>query len=148
MLPRLRGYRPIAATLAPGRAAGLKSGDKYTVPIISNRIWHQCKLFHGAQSPPECNLGDSIPILLRTSPITQSSDTVHSDLWRELSILSPKLAQNLINPLWRRIGCNVNRDIPGLLRQGGFAIDSLDTMYLPGTPRFGGFNYWGMARVG
>ena len=58
--------------------------------------------------------------------------------------------QNLINPLWRRIGggCNVNRDIPGLLRQGGFAIDSLDTMYLPGTPRFGGFNYWGMARVG
>lgn len=58
--------------------------------------------------------------------------------------------QNLINPLWRRIGggCNVNRDIPGLLGQGGFAIDSLDTMYLPGTPRFGGFNYWGMARVG
>ena len=58
--------------------------------------------------------------------------------------------QNIINPLWRRIGggCNVNRDIPGLLAEGGFAIDSLDTMYLPGTPRFGGFNYWGMARVG
>ena len=58
--------------------------------------------------------------------------------------------QNLINPFWRRIGggCNVNRDIPGLLLEGGFAIDSLDTMYLPGTPRFGGFNYWGTARVG
>ena len=58
--------------------------------------------------------------------------------------------QNLINPLWRRIGggCNVNRDIPDLLRESGFAIDSLDTMYLPGTPRFGGFNYWGTARVG
>ena len=56
--------------------------------------------------------------------------------------------QNLINPIWRRIGggCNVNRDIPDLLGQGGFAIDSLDTMYLPGTPRFGGFNYWGTAK--
>ena len=58
--------------------------------------------------------------------------------------------QNLINPLWRRIGggCNVNRDIPGLLGQGGFVIDGLETIYLPGTPRFGGFNYWGTARVG
>ena len=43
---------------------------------------------------------------------------------------------------------NVNRDIPDLLKQGGFAIDSLETMYPPGTPRFGGFNYWGTARVG
>jgi hypothetical protein len=24
-------------------------------------------------------------------------------------------------------------------------VDHLETMYLPGTPRFAGFNYWGSA---
>ena len=56
--------------------------------------------------------------------------------------------QDRLNPLWRRLGggCNLNRDIPALIEAGGFAIDRLETMYLPGTPRFAGFNYWGSAR--
>ena len=56
--------------------------------------------------------------------------------------------QDRLNPLWRRIGggCNLNRDIPALIEDAGFAIDDLETMYLPGTPRFTGFNYWGCAR--
>ena len=56
--------------------------------------------------------------------------------------------QDRLNPLWRRIGggCNLNRDIPALIEGAGFAIDNLETMYLPGTPRFTGFNYWGSAR--
>lgn len=55
--------------------------------------------------------------------------------------------QARINPLWRPIagGCNLNRDIPALLSDGGFTVDNLDTAYLPGTPRFAGFNYWGGA---
>jgi hypothetical protein len=58
--------------------------------------------------------------------------------------------QDRINPLWRRIagGCNLNRDIPALLGEGGFAVDNLERMYLPKTPRFAGFNYWGSARLG
>jgi ubiquinone/menaquinone biosynthesis C-methylase UbiE len=56
--------------------------------------------------------------------------------------------QDRLNPLWGRIGggCNLNRDIPALIEAGGFAIDDLQTMYLPGAPRFAGFNYWGTAR--
>lgn len=56
--------------------------------------------------------------------------------------------QGRINPFWRPLtgGCNLNRDIPGLLDEGGFAVDDLETMYLPGTPRPMGFNYWGTAR--
>lgn len=42
-------------------------------------------------------------------------------------------------------GCHLNRDIPDLLRQGGFALNALESMYLPGTPRFAGFNFWGTA---
>ncbi len=56
--------------------------------------------------------------------------------------------QDRLNPLWRQLGggCNLNRDIPALIEAAGFAIDKLETMYLPGTPRFAGFNYWGSAR--
>ncbi len=56
--------------------------------------------------------------------------------------------QHRLNPLWNRIGggCSLDRDIPALIEGAGFRIDSLDTMYLPHTPRFAGFNYWGSAR--
>ena len=55
--------------------------------------------------------------------------------------------QARINPLWRKLagGCNLNRDIPALLGEGGFKVESMETMYLPGTPRIAGFNYWGSA---
>jgi ubiquinone/menaquinone biosynthesis C-methylase UbiE len=56
--------------------------------------------------------------------------------------------QNRINPLWKRLagGCNLNRDIPHLLTSGGFAVSDIEADYLPGTPRFAGYNYWGSAR--
>jgi ubiquinone/menaquinone biosynthesis C-methylase UbiE len=57
--------------------------------------------------------------------------------------------QDRINPIWRHIvgGCNLNRDIPGLLADGGFKTVEMETSYLPGTPKFAGFNYWGSAQV-
>ncbi|RLQ22859.1 methyltransferase domain-containing protein [Seongchinamella sediminis] len=57
--------------------------------------------------------------------------------------------QNRINPLWRAIagGCNLNRDIPALLQQAGFTMSALEQAYIPGTPRFAGYNFWGGARA-
>lgn len=57
--------------------------------------------------------------------------------------------QNRIDPLWTRIagGCHVNRDIPTLLEESGYRVSHLETMYLPGTPRFAGFNFWGSAQA-
>lgn len=54
--------------------------------------------------------------------------------------------QNRVDPLWRRIGggCHLNRDIPALLVEGGFEIEGLETMYVPGW-RPASFNYWGSA---
>jgi SAM-dependent methyltransferase len=54
--------------------------------------------------------------------------------------------QERLNPIWKRIGggCNLDRAIPDLLRAGGFEIDWMETMYLPGW-RPAGFNYWGSA---
>lgn len=57
--------------------------------------------------------------------------------------------QERVNPVWRSLlgGCNLNRDIPSLLQAGGFDVMDMETAYLPGTPRFAGFNYWGSARL-
>lgn len=54
--------------------------------------------------------------------------------------------QDRLNPVWKRMsgGCHLNRAIPELIRSGGFEIDALETMYLPGW-RVATFNYWGTA---
>ena len=55
--------------------------------------------------------------------------------------------QSRINPLWQSIagGCQLNRDIPRLLRAGGFDIREMDSMYVPSTPRIAGYTCWGFA---
>lgn len=55
--------------------------------------------------------------------------------------------QRRITPAWKVIGggCHVGRQIPKLIQDAGFKVDDIQTMYLPGTPRFAGFNYWGSA---
>ncbi|MBI1239800.1 MAG: methyltransferase domain-containing protein [Alphaproteobacteria bacterium] len=57
--------------------------------------------------------------------------------------------QERITPVWKRLagGCHLGRPIPSLIEAGGFAIEKMETMYLPSTPRFAGFNYWGSARA-
>jgi SAM-dependent methyltransferase len=54
--------------------------------------------------------------------------------------------QDRMNPLWRRLGggCQLNRPIPDLIEGGGFRIEEMDTMYIPGW-RPASFNYWGTA---
>ena len=56
--------------------------------------------------------------------------------------------QHTVNPYWRIIsgGCNLNRNIPEMINEGGFKIRNLDTMYLPGW-KLGSFNYWGTAVI-
>jgi ubiquinone/menaquinone biosynthesis C-methylase UbiE len=55
--------------------------------------------------------------------------------------------QERLTPAWRACfgGCHLARPIPRMIGEAGFRIESVKTMYLPGTPRFAGFNYWGDA---
>jgi len=57
--------------------------------------------------------------------------------------------QNKLNPIWGALfgGCNLNRNIPSLFEAEGFKIDRLETMYLPKTPKFIGYNFWGSAKI-
>ena len=54
--------------------------------------------------------------------------------------------QKRLNPAWSRIagGCNMNRDIPALINEGGFAIKVDERMYIPGAKVLC-YNYWGSA---
>ncbi|MBW1899365.1 MAG: class I SAM-dependent methyltransferase [Deltaproteobacteria bacterium] len=54
--------------------------------------------------------------------------------------------QNRINPIWKWMGggCHLNRPIPNLIEQGGFKINNIETMYIPGW-KPASFNYWGSA---
>ena len=54
--------------------------------------------------------------------------------------------QNRINAAWRVVagGCNVNRDIPGLLDASGFRVVVDERMYIPGVKLLS-YNYWGTA---
>ena len=55
--------------------------------------------------------------------------------------------QKIINPVWSKIagGCNLNRDIPRLIKSSGLKISEIEEMYLPSTPKFAGYNYCGVA---
>ena len=55
--------------------------------------------------------------------------------------------QNRLDGVWGALagGCHLNRDIPAIVRNSGFVISVLETMYLPGTPKIAGYNYWGAA---
>ena len=57
--------------------------------------------------------------------------------------------QDRLNGVWGHIagGCNINRDIPHLIEQGGFKITDMDQMYVPSTPRVLGYTYWGAAEI-
>ena len=54
--------------------------------------------------------------------------------------------QNRLNPVWKKVagGCNLNRDIPACLTEGGFNIREMETGYME-SPSFAGFVYWGAA---
>lgn len=54
--------------------------------------------------------------------------------------------QNRLNRPWGRLagGCNMNRNIPGLLVESGFEITLDERMYIPG-PRILNYNFWGTA---
>jgi SAM-dependent methyltransferase len=55
--------------------------------------------------------------------------------------------QRNIEPLWSRIagGCRLTRDPTRFLEAAGFVCETVERMYLPGTPRFAGYSYWGAA---
>lgn len=57
--------------------------------------------------------------------------------------------QRRIEPIWKHIagGCHLTRPVGAAVTASGFVLEEADSMYVPKTPRFAGWNEWGMARV-
>jgi SAM-dependent methyltransferase len=56
--------------------------------------------------------------------------------------------QKRIEPVWRPMagGCHLTRDVDAMLATAGWRVEAAERMYLPGTPRWAGYNVWGSAR--
>lgn len=55
--------------------------------------------------------------------------------------------QRRIEPVWKRIagGCHLTRPVASAIEAAGFKLGRVETMYLPKTPRWAGWNEWGEA---
>lgn len=55
--------------------------------------------------------------------------------------------QNRVEPAWKVVagGCHLTRDIPALIRQGGFDIEVMEQAYIPDTLKIAAYDYWGSA---
>ena len=47
---------------------------------------------------------------------------------------------------WTFEGCHVTRDIPALIKEGGFRVERMETGYLARFPKSGSYCFWGVAR--
>src|SRR5258707_10081122 len=58
--------------------------------------------------------------------------------------------QERTDPLfqWAFEGCHVTRDIPALIKEGGFRVERMETGYLARFPKSGSYSFWGVARPG
>ncbi|WP_242131359.1 class I SAM-dependent methyltransferase [Aestuariivivens marinum] len=56
--------------------------------------------------------------------------------------------QNYINPIWKKLGggCTLNKDIPSIIKNNGFKIINMETMYIPGW-KPASFNFWGSSEI-
>jgi SAM-dependent methyltransferase len=57
--------------------------------------------------------------------------------------------QRRIEPFWKGFagGCHLTRPVRAAIEQAGFVCETVETMYLPKTPRALGWNEWGEARA-
>jgi len=55
--------------------------------------------------------------------------------------------QDRLDGVWRLLagGCHLNRETAPMIVSAGFRLDQVQSGYLPGTPRFAGYNTWGAA---
>lgn len=93
-----------------------------------------------------CTIPDAQKALLEMKRVLKPNGSL---LFSEHGIAPEKhvrFIQNALNPIWKQFsgGCNLNRNIPQLIKESGLVLSSLDEMHIPGW-KPGSYNYWGRA---
>ncbi len=148
-LTRLIGLDPSASsmTMAARRAAGLGLAveflclDGESIPLAEASVDTVVLTY------TLCTIPDPAPALARMRQVLKPGGRLLFAEHGRAPDARVARQQDRLNPIWKRLfgGCHLNREIPGLLRAAGFRLDALDAAYLPGAPKFAGFNYLGTA---
>ncbi|MDP5054319.1 MAG: class I SAM-dependent methyltransferase [Congregibacter sp.] len=148
---RLIGLDPSEASweLAQSRAAGIGFPIEFIglpgeqIPLAENSVDTIVMTFS------LCTIPDPMAALRCMARVLRPGGVLHYAEHAQAPDENVRRWQDRLDRPWGAIagGCHLNRDIPGLLVQGGFCSDDQESMYLPGTPRFAGFNVWGSATV-
>jgi SAM-dependent methyltransferase len=98
----------------------------------------------GEEIPLESN---SVDTVLVTYTLCTIPDAVAALEGMRRVLKAGRRWQDRLNPGWKRFsgGCNMNRDIPGLIESSGFRITTDERMYIPGL-KILSYNYWGTAK--
>jgi ubiquinone/menaquinone biosynthesis C-methylase UbiE len=130
--PRLKQARPeVTYVQASAEAVPLEAGLADTVVVT----WALCTIHQ-----PELALAEARRLLKPDGQLLFAEHGRAPDA-------EVRRWQGRLNPVWTRFsgGCNLNRDITGLVSSAGFALEAVEAEYLPGSRPFS-FNVLGAVR--
>ncbi len=94
-----------------------------------------------------CSIEDPISAVREIARVLRPGGTFHFVEHGLAPDVSVRRWQNRCNGLNRRLacGCNLNRDIPAIISEGGLSIQDVDTYYAKGDPKPVGWTFEGRA---
>lgn len=94
-----------------------------------------------------CSIPDPVAAVREIKRVLRPGGTFHFVEHGRGPDESVRKRQDRFNPIQRRIacGCNLNRDIPAIIAEGGMTLGDVTTYYAKGDPKIMGWMYQGVA---
>lgn len=134
---RLAAQR-IGAAAVPVRVAGLDGQSLPFADQSADAVLSTWSL---------CTIPDAVAALREVRRILRPDGSLHFVEHGAATDKAVRRWQDRLNPIQRRVacGCNLNRDIPALIEEGGLHISRLETYYAKGEPKSFAATYEGVA---